>query len=225
MFARRMNDFVKYTDKDETKEMSYMTHEELMNRIDYMSNIIFPAIAERTKAYTDMQKGEEGILMSRNYSPEELKLISQEEIVLEDELYVIEAIIDHRGEPGNREYLVRWKNYTKEDDSWIPPENFTDPVAINQYWRRLGVKSSKEDIRKEKERYSPPKNYKKTKMKQIQEMDDADVTTNSTNILRTHKSKNPSSSNKQNKRQRQDTQISTNRSPSLRRSKRNKTHN
>ncbi|CEJ00929.1 hypothetical protein RMCBS344292_14969 [Rhizopus microsporus] len=197
MFARRMSDFVKYTDKDETKEMSYMTHEELINRIDYMSNIIFPAIAERTKAYIDMQKGiadkkhriidypegsyvmvrvrniynnlspayqgpysvvrktergsyvlkgGEGILMSRNYSPEELKLISQEEIVLEDELYIIEAIIDHRGEPGNREYLVRWKNYTKEDDSWIPPENFTDPVAINQYWRRLGVKSSKEDI-------------------------------------------------------------------------------
>ncbi|CEG82413.1 hypothetical protein RMATCC62417_16487 [Rhizopus microsporus] len=157
MFARSMNDVIRYDDKDEAKEMSYMTHEELMNRIDYMSNIIFPAIAERTKAYTDIQKGitdkkhrvidypegsyvmvrvrdrynnlspayqepysavrkttggsyvlkdEKDILMSRNYSPEELKLNSQEEIVSEDEVYVIEAIIDHKDEPGNREYLV-----------------------------------------------------------------------------------------------------------------------
>ncbi|CEG69589.1 hypothetical protein RMATCC62417_05642 [Rhizopus microsporus] len=48
MFARRMNNFMRYDDKDETKEMLYMTHEELMNRIDYMSNIIFPPTAERT---------------------------------------------------------------------------------------------------------------------------------------------------------------------------------
>ncbi|KAG1167990.1 hypothetical protein G6F71_009313 [Rhizopus microsporus] len=56
MFARRMNDFIRYDDKGESKEKSYMTHEELVNRIDYMSNIIFLAIAERTKAYTDIQK-------------------------------------------------------------------------------------------------------------------------------------------------------------------------
>ncbi|KAG1454995.1 hypothetical protein G6F57_015383 [Rhizopus arrhizus] len=140
MFARRMNDFIRYDDKGESKEKSYMTHEELVNRIDYMSNIIFLAIAERTKAYTDIQKGiadkkhrvidypEGSYVMVRvrdrynNLSPayqgpysvvrkttggsyvlkdeEELKLISQEEIIPEDELYVIEAIIDHRGEPG-----------------------------------------------------------------------------------------------------------------------------
>ena len=102
--------------------------------------------------------------MTRNYVPEELKLISQEEIIPEDELYVVEAIIDHKGEPGAREYLVRWKNYTKEDDSWIPSQNFTDPEIVNQYWRRLGVKPSKKEIEKEDEKYSPQKNYKKSKM-------------------------------------------------------------
>ncbi|KAG1024903.1 hypothetical protein G6F43_014161 [Rhizopus delemar] len=76
--------------------------------------------------------------MSRNYSPEELKLISQDEIIPKDELYEIEAIINHRGEPGNREYLVRWKNYSKDDDSWLTAEAFTDPESINIYWRKLG---------------------------------------------------------------------------------------
>ncbi|CEJ05438.1 hypothetical protein RMCBS344292_19379 [Rhizopus microsporus] len=224
--------------------------------------IIFPAIAERNKAYTDIQKGiadkkhrvidypegsyvmvrvrdrynnlspayqgpysvvrkttggsyvlkdEEGILMSRNYSPVELKLISQEEIVSEAELYVIEAIIDHKGEPGNREYLVRWKNYTKEDDSWIPSENFTDPEVLNQYWRRLDVKPSKEQLQKER--------ITKTKLlKEIQAMDDVDVTVKSTKELKTYQSKQLPLSDKQIKRQRHE-------NSNLRRSKRNKLNN
>ena len=111
--------------------------------------------------------------MSRNYVPEELKLISQEEIIPEDELYVVEAIIDHRGEPGNREYLVRWKNYTKEDDSWIPPAIFTDPEMINIYWRRLGVKPTKRQLEREKILYSPPKPYKRSStLNQIMDMPD-----------------------------------------------------
>jgi hypothetical protein len=262
MFARKMNDFIRYDDNDGgSNEKSYMTHDELMKRIDYMSNIIFPAISERTKAYTNLQKGiadkkhriinypegsyvmirvrdrynnlspayqgpysvvrkteggsyvlkdEEGILMSRNYSPEELKLISQEEIVSEDELYVIEAIIDHRGEPGNREYLVRWKNYGKDDDSWIPPENFTDPEVINQYWRRLGVKPSKEELMKESEKYSPPKNYKNSRMLN-QVLNDAEVTANSKKDLKNHKSRHNQSSSSQHM--------------NLRRSKRSKVNN
>ncbi|KAG1122897.1 hypothetical protein G6F37_014111 [Rhizopus arrhizus] len=76
--------------------------------------------------------------MSRNYSPEELKIISQDEVIPKDELYEMEAIINHRGEPGNREYLVRWKNYSKDDDSWLTAEAFTDPESINIYWRKLG---------------------------------------------------------------------------------------
>ena len=68
------------------------------------------SVVRKTEGGTYVLKDEEGILMSRNYVPEELKLISQEEIIPEDELYVVEAIIDHRGEPGDREHLVRWKN-------------------------------------------------------------------------------------------------------------------
>ncbi|KAG0753929.1 hypothetical protein G6F29_014390 [Rhizopus arrhizus] len=75
--------------------------------------------------------------MSRNYSPEELKIISQDEVIPKDELYEIEAIINHRGEPGNREYLVRWKNYSKDHDSWLTAEAFTHPESINIYWRKL----------------------------------------------------------------------------------------
>ncbi|EIE90539.1 hypothetical protein RO3G_15250 [Rhizopus delemar RA 99-880] len=190
MFARNINDFIEYRDDaGELKKKEYMPHDELLKRIDYMSQVVFPAIQDRTDLYTKRQKEKadsknrqstfpEGsyvmvrdreqynslspvykgpyrvvrqvqggayilrdvdeTLMSRNYSPEELKLISQDEIIPKDELYEIEAIINHRGEPGNREYLVRWKNYSKDDDSWLTAEAFTDPESINIYWRKMG---------------------------------------------------------------------------------------
>ncbi|KAG1639350.1 hypothetical protein G6F44_007915 [Rhizopus delemar] len=98
--------------------------------------------------------------MSRNYSPEELKLISQDEIIPKDELYEIEAIINHRGEPGNREYLVRWKNYSKDDDSWLTAEAFTDPESINIYWRKLGKSINQNDEVVKKKNNEAEKNKK-----------------------------------------------------------------
>ena len=157
MFARNMNNYIDYRDNAGNKlKKEYMPHDELLKRIYYMSQVVFPAIQDKTDIYIDRQKEKadsknrqlsfpEGsyvmvrdreqtnslspafkgpyrvvrqtqggfyilcdideTLMSRNYSPEELKLISQDDII-PNELYEIEAIIDHRGEPGNRGYLV-----------------------------------------------------------------------------------------------------------------------
>ena len=54
MFARAMNGFKNYTEDPKTVPM---TNEELLNRIDIMSQVIFPAIAERAQAVTNAQKG------------------------------------------------------------------------------------------------------------------------------------------------------------------------
>ncbi|EIE80560.1 hypothetical protein RO3G_05265 [Rhizopus delemar RA 99-880] len=215
MFARNINDFIEYRDDaGELKKKEYLPHDELLKRIDYMSQVVFPAIQDRTDLYTKRQKEKadsknrqsifpEGsyvmvrdreqynslspvykgpyrvvrqvqggayilrdvdeTLMSRNYSPEELKLISQDEIIPKDELYEIEAIINHRGEPGNREYLVRWKNYSKDDDSWLTAEAFTDPESINIYWRKLG-KSINQNDEVVKKKNNEAENNKKQKL-------------------------------------------------------------
>jgi PAS domain-containing protein len=158
-FARDMNAPITYTDKDgNIQRKEYLTHDEMLKRIDYMSQIVFPAIAERQQMVNDLRKGkvdkkniqvnftkgsyvmarvrdrhnalspvydgpyqvvrrnegnayilrdEEGMLISRNFTAEELKGISQDSVVPRSELYEIEAIIDDNGNSNNREYLVK----------------------------------------------------------------------------------------------------------------------
>ncbi|KAI8322948.1 hypothetical protein EDC96DRAFT_237254 [Choanephora cucurbitarum] len=66
-----------------------------------------------------------------------MKLVSQDEVIAKEEVFEFDAIVDHRGEPNHREYKVRWKNYTAEDDSWLTADHFTDPLDIQKYWRRI----------------------------------------------------------------------------------------
>ncbi|KAG0891480.1 hypothetical protein G6F33_013983 [Rhizopus arrhizus] len=137
-----------------------MSHEELMKRIDYMTDIVFPAITAKTKAQVELEQAkfndthrladyapgshvmvriptksgqlapayegpftvlrknqgnayilrdETGVLMPRSYTTTELKLISNEEIIeLDDEgneiqNYEVEAVLNHRGPPKNRD--------------------------------------------------------------------------------------------------------------------------
>ncbi|KAG1132782.1 hypothetical protein G6F38_013275 [Rhizopus arrhizus] len=60
MFARKMNEPYGFrSDKDKLKEVKDkppMSHEELMKRIDYMTDIVFPAIVNKTKAQIELEQ-------------------------------------------------------------------------------------------------------------------------------------------------------------------------
>lgn len=173
-----------------------ISHEELMKRIDYMADIVFPAIHAKTMAQLDLEKAKFdnkhllvdyppdshvmvrlqtkagqlapsyvgpytvvrknrgnsyilrdhlGCLMPRNYTSVELKLISQDEVIeVDDEgkeikSYEVEAILNHRGTPTNREYLVRWKNYSSDWDEWINQDQFNATDTLREYWKKLGL--------------------------------------------------------------------------------------
>ena len=81
-----------------------------------------------------------GDILTRNYTPSELKLISMDEKIPEQEVYEVQAIVQHRlnKETNTYEYKVRWKGYTPEDDTWEPYRNFQDPRIITDYYKRIG---------------------------------------------------------------------------------------
>jgi hypothetical protein len=90
-------------------------------------------------------RDEMGLLMPREYTPSELKLVSQEAVVSKEDVYEFDAIVDHKGDYRDRLYKIRWKNYSPEHDSWIPLKNFTDPQAVMTYWKRIKGEVPKEE--------------------------------------------------------------------------------
>jgi hypothetical protein len=55
---------------------------------------------------------------------------------LKEGYYEVEKILDHRG-TKNKEFLVRWKGYDSEEDSWITEKDVTQSAIIEyrQYLR------------------------------------------------------------------------------------------
>ncbi|KAK4687303.1 hypothetical protein P7C73_g2814, partial [Tremellales sp. Uapishka_1] len=77
------------------------------------------------------------------------------------EEYEIEAILDHSLENGKYTYLVAWKNYGPEHNSWEPDEHLHAPEIVNKYMSK--IKAAAPPITKKRGRQSasssapPPK--------------------------------------------------------------------
>jgi len=79
----------------------------------------------------------EGQLFPHNFPPSALISLSTHPTFDQDS-YEIEAILNHQETDDGMRYLVRWKHYSPEHDSWEPEENFDDYGVIHHYWSRRG---------------------------------------------------------------------------------------
>ena len=107
--------------------------------------------------------------LSRDIPTSHIKLISEDGIRPEENnhIFEIQAILNHRGEEPNHEYLVRWKGYDSSYDSWEPPAMFDSKEVIETYWsrRKAGQSSSKNKGKKN----AKPKSVNKRKIESRQE--------------------------------------------------------
>lgn len=52
---------------------------------------------------------------------------------LSDNQFELEAIVGHRGPKHRREYLVKWKDYSEDESSWLKPTDFDDMDLVEEY--------------------------------------------------------------------------------------------
>lgn len=56
-----------------------------------------------------------------------------------DNVYEVESLIRHKKKKNGMHYLVRWKNYTSEYDTWEKEENLMCPKILESYKQKMNL--------------------------------------------------------------------------------------
>ena len=76
-----------------------------------------------------------------------MKIVENNEGNKDGELFIVERILDHRKDKGNKnEYLVKWRGYSEKHNPWETEENFLDKEVLNKYWD--GINKTKQTRKK-----------------------------------------------------------------------------
>ena len=82
------------------------------------------------------------VILDRRIPSDQLKLVTRRSKRQDDNIYVVEKILSHRGTPGHMEYLVKWKHFTDEHNTWEPSASFLDNEIIRSYLRSCSAPGS-----------------------------------------------------------------------------------
>jgi hypothetical protein len=68
--------------------------------------------------------------------------VMEEDIVVDtnENNYEVQYIIKHRKYKDSFEYFIKWKNYSKEQNSWVKECDFTYKDLIINYWKSINSK-------------------------------------------------------------------------------------
>ena len=70
--------------------------------------------------------------------------------MMSKEHYVVEKILDHKKVDNEYQYLVKWKGYGSEFNSWETVDCFDGLDTISKYWKDRNKKNKKLDKKKQR---------------------------------------------------------------------------
>uniref|UniRef100_A0AC34F242 Chromo domain-containing protein n=1 Tax=Panagrolaimus sp. ES5 TaxID=591445 RepID=A0AC34F242_9BILA len=77
-------------------------------------------------------------------------------------MYVVEKILDKRGNARTLEYLIKWKNYGHKDNTWEPAANCDCPDLIKKFQNEQKSKASGKKVRASDENDGPQSKRSRT---------------------------------------------------------------
>ena len=68
----------------------------------------------------------------------------------EEEEYEVEKVVDKRIHKGKVEYLLKWKGYPSDENTWEPEDSLDCPELLQEYERNRAREKKPVEVKKEK---------------------------------------------------------------------------
>lgn len=95
----------------------------------------------------------------------------------EEEEYEVEKVVDKRIHKGKVEYLLKWKGYSSDDNTWEPEDSLECPELLEEYERNRALGKQPAEVKKEKKekrKEHSERTESKTKKRKVAETSDTD---------------------------------------------------
>lgn len=87
------------------------------------------------KTISDLKLQNQKLMAHNN----QLKVGILQEETMNENVYEVDEIIDHKKKRDGFYFLVRWKDYTADDDCWVHESNLMCPKILKDYKKKMQI--------------------------------------------------------------------------------------